>query len=138
MRKELIILIVLFSVFLAMGCASNTGNDTQKPATPPETPATPPETPATPPETPAVPASGKTVEITIQSFAFNSDSVTISPGDAVRWTNMDSVAHTVIGNDFSSGNLNKGESYEHIFAKAGTYDYHCSIHPSMKGAVIVK
>jgi plastocyanin len=131
MRKELIILIVLFSVFLAMGCVSNTGNDTQKPATPPETPATPPETPA-------VPASGKTVEITIQSFAFNSDSVTISPGDAVRWTNMDSAAHTVIGNDFSSGNLNKGESYEHIFAKAGTYDYHCSIHPSMKGAVIVK
>lgn len=124
MRKELIILIVLFSVFLAMGCASNTGNDTQKPGTPPETPA--------------VPASGKTVEITIQSFAFNSDSVTISLGDAVRWTNMDSAAHTVIGNDFSSGNLNKGESYEHIFAKAGTYDYHCSIHPSMKGAIIVK
>jgi plastocyanin len=131
MRKELIILIVLFSVFLATGCASNTGNDTQKPATPTETPATPTETSA-------VPASGKTVEITIQSFAFNSDSVTISPGDAVRWTNMDSVAHTVIGNDFSSGNLNKGESYEHIFSKAGTYDYHCSIHPSMKGAVIVK
>lgn len=125
MRKEFIILIVLFSIFLAIGC---TGTNNQKPATPTETPA----------ETPSVPTSSKTVEVTIQNFAFNPDSVTISSGDTVKWTNMDSTAHTITGTDFSSGNLNKGDSYENTFTKAGTYDYHCSIHPSMTGTVIVK
>lgn len=125
MRKEFIILIVLFSIFLAIGC---TGTNNQKPATPTEAPA----------ETPAVPTSSKTVEVTIQNFAFNPESVTISPGDTVKWTNMDSTAHTITGTDFSSGNLNKGDSYENTFTKAGTYDYHCSIHPSMTGTVIVK
>lgn len=125
MRKEFVILIVLFSIFLATGC---TGTNNQQPATPTATPA----------ETPAVPTSGKTVEVTIQNFAFNPNSVTISSGDTVKWTNMDSTAHTVTGTDFSSGNLNKGDSYENTFTKAGTYDYHCSIHPSMTGTVIVK
>lgn len=120
MRKEFIILIVLFSIFLAIGC---TGTNNQKPATPAETPA--------------VPTSSKTVEVTIQNFAFSPDSVTISSGDTVKWTNMDSTAHTITGNDFSSGNLNKGDSYENTFSKAGTYEYHCSIHPSMTGTVIV-
>ncbi len=132
MRKEFIILIVLFSVFLAIGC---TGTNNQKPATPTATPA---ETPATPATTPAVPTSSKIVEVTIQNFAFNPESVTISSGDTVKWTNMDSTTHTITGTDFSSGNLNKGDSYENTFTKAGSYDYHCSIHPSMKGTVIVK
>lgn len=125
MRKGFIILIVLFSVFLAIGC---TGTNNQEPATPTETPV----------ETPAVPTSGKIVDVTIQNFAFNPDSVTISSDDTVKWTNMDSATHTITGTDFSSGNLNKGDSYENTFTKAGTYDYYCSIHPSMKGTIIVE
>lgn len=125
MRKKFIILIVLFSVFLVIGC---TGTNTQEPATPTVTPA----------ETPATPTSSKIVEVTIQNFAFNPDSVTISSGDTVKWTNMDSTTHTIIGSDFSSGNFNKGDSYESTFTKPGTYEYHCSIHPSMKGTVIVE
>jgi len=34
MRKAVIILIVLIGVFLAIGCASNTGNNTQRPSAP--------------------------------------------------------------------------------------------------------
>ncbi|HTZ41834.1 MAG TPA: plastocyanin/azurin family copper-binding protein [Candidatus Omnitrophota bacterium] len=31
-----------------------------------------------------------------------------------------------------------GGTYSHTFAAAGTYSYHCSIHPSMKGTIIVQ
>ncbi len=123
MRKQLIILPVLFSVFLAIGCA---GNNTQQPATPAETPAAP-----------QAAGEGKIVDVSISNFAFNPASVTVSTGDTVRWTNQDSATHTVKGSSFESGSLAQGDTYEFKFTKAGTYDYTCSIHPSMKGTVTV-
>jgi len=123
MRKQLIILPVLFSVFLAIGCA---GNNTQQPATPTETPAAP-----------QAAGEGKLVDVSISNFAFNPASVTVSTGDTVRWTNRDSATHTVKGSSFESGSLAQGDTYEFKFTKAGTYDYTCSIHPSMKGTVTV-
>jgi Plastocyanin len=104
MRREIVILMVLFTIFLTVGCAGK----------------------------------GKTVDVKIQNSAFNPESITISSGDTVKWTNMDSGTHTVVGPDFSSGNISSGKSYEYKFTKAGTYNYHCSIDPSMKGVVTVK
>lgn len=134
MRKELAIFIVLLGIFLATGCAGN------KPVTPAETPA------VTPVETPVVPVSdvtpqpadkGKIVEVAIENFSFNPASVEILTGDTIRWTNMDSTAHTVTGSTFKSKVLEKGDTYEFLFTDAGTYNYNCSIHPSMKGTVVV-
>lgn len=85
-----------------------------------------------------IPAEPKTVEVKIEDFAFNPDSVTISPGDTVRWTNLDLFTHTVTGPDFSSGTLRDGDSYEFTFTREGTYRYYCSIHASMEGVVIVE
>ena len=79
----------------------------------------------------------KTVDVSIKDNAFNPATVQISKGDTVKWTNMDSADHTVKGSDFDSGIIHKGKSYEHKFTTAGTYDYVCSIHPSMKGTVKV-
>lgn len=140
MRKELVILLVLCSVFMAIGCASNTDNNTQKPATPAETPSIPIEKPATTPVSTATSETvgeGQTVEVAIQNFAFNPKSVTISAGDTVKWTNLDSATHTIKGPDFESDTLREGDSYSFMFAKAGVYEYVCSIHPSMKGTVTV-
>ena len=81
---------------------------------------------------------GKTAYVRIQDSAFYPDSITISPGDTVEWTNLDSTNHTVVGTDFSSGNISSENSYEHAFTKACTYNYYCSIDPSMKGVVIEK
>jgi plastocyanin len=138
MKRELVILLILFSIFLAIGCTGNNAGQTSTPsggaaATPTETPVTTNSS-----ETPTVSAGGKTIEVTIQGFAFNPSSITISPGDTVKWTNMDSATHTVVGDDISSGNLKNGDSYQQTFTKPGTYNYHCSIHPSMLGTVIVK
>jgi plastocyanin len=51
---------------------------------------------------------------------------------------MDSSMHDVSGTDFKSSMLQKGDSYEHQFTKSGAYDYVCSVHPGMKGTIIVK
>ena len=133
MRKELAIFIVLLSIFLAIGCAGN------KPATPAETPVTPVETPVVPVSavTPQPLGEGKIVEVTIENFSFNPASVEILTGDTVRWKNEDSVIHTVRGSAFGSGELKKGDTYDFLFTDAGTYNYNCSIHPSMKGTVVV-
>ena len=123
MRKQVIILLFLFGAFLAIGCA---GNNTQKPAAPAEAPSTP-----------QYAGQDKIVDVSISNFAFNPASITIPKGYTVRWTNQDSATHTVKGFSFESGSLAKGDTYEFTFAEPGTYDYTCSIHPSMKGTVIV-
>lgn len=141
MRREFVILLVLFSVFMVMGCTSNTGNDTQIPETPSETPSIPVEEPVTVSDSNATSETGgegEIVEVSIKDFSFNPESITVSAGDTVRWTNMDSVDHTVSGPSFESGILENGDSFEFLFTDPGVYDYSCSIHPSMKGTVTVE
>ncbi len=78
--------------------------------------------------------------VDISNFAFTSQSITIAVGTEITWTNKDAVAHTVTSDDgkfVSSGNLGQGETYKVTFPTAGTYPYHCSIHPAMTGTVIV-
>ncbi len=76
--------------------------------------------------------------VTIQGYAFQPKDVTVDKGGTVTWTNQDSVVHDVKFSDSESPNLKKGQSYSKTFDKAGTFDYVCDIHPTMKGRVIVK
>ncbi len=48
--------------------------------------------------------------------------------------------HTVVADngEFKSGDLGQGATFTFKFDKAGTYPFHCSIHPSMKGTVVVQ
>jgi plastocyanin len=77
--------------------------------------------------------------VEIKNFAFNPDVITIAKGTTVTWTNEDSVQHTVtgIGNDINSQTLSQGQKYSFTFNEAGTFEYQCHIHPSMRGKVIV-
>jgi plastocyanin len=78
--------------------------------------------------------------VQIKNFAFSPSTVTVSAGAAVTWTNADNTAHTVTFNDTSvtsSGHISGGQTYQVTFTKAGTYTYHCSIHPTMLGTVTV-
>jgi predicted lipoprotein with Yx(FWY)xxD motif/plastocyanin len=87
----------------------------------------------------AAPAAAATA-VTIANFAFDAPSITIAVGASVTWTNNDSVAHTVTADDgsFDSGNLDSGKTFSFTFTKAGTYTYHCAIHPNMTGTIVVK
>jgi plastocyanin len=79
------------------------------------------------------------VEVSIQDFAYTPDPVHVPVGTTVRWTNNDNVEHTVTSDTglFDSDGLDPGESFEYRFDVPGTYPYHCEIHPSMQGTVIV-
>jgi plastocyanin len=76
----------------------------------------------------------------MKGLAFDPATVTISAGESVTWTNEDSAGHTVVADngEFKSDTLGNGGSFSFTFDKAGTYPYHCSIHPSMKGTVVVQ
>ena len=83
---------------------------------------------------------GTTVEVMIEDFKFAPKEIRIAVGDTIKWTNLDSTKHTVTENNdkFDSGTFNKGESFSMTFDEVGTFDYICTIHPYMKGTVIVE
>jgi plastocyanin len=88
----------------------------------------------------ATPAGATGSTVTIQNFAFNPVTITISTGQTVTWTNMDSAPHTVTSTtgDFDSGPISQGQTFSHTFNTAGTFEYSCTIHPSMQhGKVVV-
>ena len=78
-----------------------------------------------------------THNVSIANFSFEPKSLNIRKGDTVVWTNKDSAPHQIAGTGFSGSVINNGESYTFVFNDAGTFDYHCAIHPSMTGKVIV-
>lgn len=89
---------------------------------------------------PASAATGATAgSVKIASFAFDPASLTVKVGATVTWTNSDSPSHTVTADDgsFGSGSIATGATFKQTFAKAGTYAYHCAIHPSMKATIVV-
>jgi plastocyanin len=79
-------------------------------------------------------------QVVIKGFAFSPDSITIKAGESVTWTNQDGATHTVTADnaEFKSSDLASGATFTFKFDKAGTYAYHCSIHSSMKGTVVVQ
>ncbi len=88
---------------------------------------------------PTAAAQGKTMTISIKNFAFNPPNATVAAGTTVTWVNDDQAPHTVTADDgaFDSGTLQPGQSYSFTFDKAGTYAYHCDIHPDMTATVTV-
>jgi plastocyanin len=93
---------------------------------------------AQPAQKPAVHAAASS-SVTIKDFAFSPSTTTVSVGDTVSWTNQDSTPHTATGDggSFDTGTLKKGQSGSHTFQSAGSFSYICSIHPNMKGTVVV-
>ena len=73
-------------------------------------------------------------------YVFSPASVTIGAGSTVTWTNKGKApeGHDVKGDGFESGKLDQGQAYSHTFSAPGSYPYICSIHPFMKGTVVVQ
>ena len=77
--------------------------------------------------------------VSISNFAFSPATISVKVGTTVTWTNNDSAPHTITADDgsFDSGEIAQGKSYSHAFSSAGTFTYHCSVHPFMKASVVV-
>jgi len=110
---------------------------------------------------------GTTVEMT-DDLVFDPEELTVSVGDTVTWENVGSIGHSVTAyeedipegaeyfasggfdsedaardaysaGDPDSGDIAGGETYEHTFETAGTYDYFCIPHEStMQGTIVVE
>ncbi|MGA2928737.1 MAG: cupredoxin domain-containing protein [Solirubrobacteraceae bacterium] len=82
----------------------------------------------------------RVVDVKIMNFAFMPARVEVSSGTRVVWTNEDSDPHTVTTDEpgFSSQALDTGQAYMRVMGKAGTFAYHCTIHPFMHGTVVVE
>jgi plastocyanin len=87
-------------------------------------------------------AGADTGKAEILDFGFWPDEIHIAAGDDVAWTNTGAATHTVVADDeaseqFESERLERGATFVHQFERAGTFDYQCRIHPSMRGVVHV-
>jgi len=73
-------------------------------------------------------------------FSPSSITVVVGINNTVTWTNDDVGTHTVTADNeaFDSGYMDPGQSWNYTFTTPGTYTYHCTLHPWMKGTVIVK
>jgi plastocyanin len=96
---------------------------------------------ATTEEQAAPEASGGAAEVSMKDIRFDPTDVTVNVGDTVTWVNDDTVGHDVTADDFTSGEpgaMENGDTFEHTFDAAGTFDYVCSVHPGMEGSVKVE
>lgn len=125
MKRDYVIALVVALLVVAFvgtaGCAASSGN-----------------TQPTNDQPHAGSASSLGPTVTIRNLTFTPRSITVKAGDTVTWTNRDTTTHTVSGTDFVSGQIAPGQSYSHKFGTAGTYQYVCTIHPSMEGIVVVQ
>ena len=76
----------------------------------------------------------------LTSTAFSPNPIIVKVGDSVTWVNNNTTAHTSIANGgaWASGNINPGGSFKATMTAAGTFPYHCNIHPGMIGTVTVQ
>jgi amicyanin len=79
-------------------------------------------------------------EVNIDQFTFYPQRITVKAGTTVTWNNEDDVPHTVAssGKAFKSKALDTRDKFSFTFTTPGTYDYFCSLHPHMTGAVVVE
>jgi plastocyanin len=114
---------------LALAAACN-GYSTAEPSPTPPPTTNGPSTPVT------IPMNAET----LGNRAFSPDEVSVDAGTTIIWTNTDSVAHTSTadGNSWNSGIVSPGGRFSVTFQTAGTFPYHCTIHPGMVGTVVVR
>ncbi len=126
--------LLLFSLILA-GCGGSSGTAS---AGPTATVGSSTSTPSGPQQQVRMSSSATN----ISGFQFNPDSVTIKVGTTVIWTNSTIAPHTLTSDSGSavtwdSGLVNPGKTFSFTFTQTGTFHYHCSVHPTMHGTIIV-
>jgi plastocyanin len=84
---------------------------------------------------PGSPTAAATVELA--AARFEPAKVTVQVGETVRWHWSGGVTHDVAGGSFKSALKSKG-TFEHTFTTAGSFAFHCNVHPTMKGSVTVE
>jgi plastocyanin len=88
----------------------------------------------------AAPVRAADIEVKIDQYAFIPQRITVKAGTTVTWINDDDVPHTVASSTklFKSTALDTGDKFSFTFTTSGAYQYFCSVHPYMTGAIVVE
>jgi plastocyanin len=76
----------------------------------------------------------------LTTTAFSPSTATVAVGGSVTWTNSDNTSHTstAANGAWNSGVIAPGGQFTTTFTTAGSYPYHCTIHPGMVGTITVQ
>ena len=82
------------------------------------------------------------IQVAYRNITINPDTLRVSVGSTIRWTNYDSIEHNVTSTSgparFASGNFGEGKTFEVTLSRPGVIHYLCTIHPtSMNGTIEV-
>jgi plastocyanin len=124
--KHLAVASTVFAVALAVGCGGSSN----------------PTTPSTP-TSPQGPGIDFTININgnLGAQSYSPTPLNMRVGQVVNWHNLDSIEHTAtLGGAFDTGNIPAFSAHDNsvTMSKAGTFNYHCTIHPGMVGTIIVQ
>lgn len=134
--KRLAVLAVLVFSSACGGGGGGGGNTPTSPVTPttPTSPTTP-TTPTAPTTTP-----GLNEVIATNESTFNPANLTVAKGTTVTFT-FQATVHNVVFAAVAGAPANiansSSTSVARVFATAGSFGYDCSLHPGMKGTVVV-
>jgi plastocyanin len=79
------------------------------------------------------------IEVYIRNFAYHPSLLRVEKGAEVSFENRDGATHDAMRKgSFSTGLLRPGESASVRFTHRGAFPYVCSLHPGMRGKVIVR
>ena len=89
---------------------------------------------------PPVAAAATSATVEISNFVFAPKDLTVTAGTTVTWKNADDSPHRIadLNGAYASAALDTDDSFSHTFATPGVYRYICSIHPYMKGEIVVR
>lgn len=85
-------------------------------------------------------AKPKSHTVVIEAMQFTPQRIEVRLGDTVAWRNKDFFPHTATAEDhrFDSGEIAANRSWKFKPRKKGSFSYICTLHPSMKGSLVVK
>jgi plastocyanin len=84
-------------------------------------------------------------DVVIDTSTFAPSALRVSVGETITWVNHDDLVHTVTSNPRGKGaggvrfdhRLKRDDTFSFYFERAGTFAYHCTIHPKMRGTISV-
>ncbi len=84
-------------------------------------------------------SKGAGATVVIDGTSYHPATITVKKGEAVRWINTDPFPHTVTSaGAFDSKEIPANGSWKYVARKPGRYDYVCTLHPNMKGTLVVE
>ena len=86
------------------------------------------------------PVAAATHTVVMEGVAFVPETLSVKQGDTVIWVNKDLFPHTATAQDrsFDSPEMAPNKTWKYTATKSGTFPYVCTLHPTMKGTLVVK